>query len=397
MPGEMSGERQKLARRAGIVGLGTLLSRVLGLARDVSLAAVFTREETDAFWVAFRLPNMLRQVLAEGAVSSAVVPVLAAKLEEEGDDAGKAFFARMRGVSLLALLVATLLGMVFARQLCEVFAPGYHARPGEFERTVRLTRVIFPYIFFMGSAALGTAALNAKRRFAVAAFAPGLLNVAFVVATFTLPAVLVARGIDGVQALAIGALVGGVLQVVAQWPALREIGYLARPVLDVRDPTVRGALRRIGPIVVGTGIYYVDLAISSRFLSELGTGAQSYFMWAMRLCDFPQGIFVMALSTAALPSLSALAAKGDKEELVATFAHGMRLALFVAIPASVALVMMGEPIVVALFERGEFDSHAAARRRARSRGRGGPSGRSRRCARPCRSSTQWATRARPSS
>jgi putative peptidoglycan lipid II flippase len=326
----------------------------------MSIAAVFTREEMDAFFVAFTLPNMLRQILGEGAVSSAVVPVLSGKLEgEDGDRAGKAFFARMRGLSLLALLAATGLGMAFARPLCELFAAGYHARPGEFERTVELTRVLFPYIFFMGSAALGMAALNAKRKFAVAAFAPALLNVALVAATFTLPAVLAARGIDRVQALAIGALVGGLLQVVAQWPALRQVGYLVRPVVDLRDPGVREALRRLGPVVIGVGIYYVDLAISRRFLSELGTGAQSYFTFAMRLCDFPQGIFVMALSTAALPSLSALATKGNTEELVATFAQGMRLALFVAIPASVALVMLGQPIVATLFQRGEFDPEAS--------------------------------------
>jgi putative peptidoglycan lipid II flippase len=135
---------------------------------------------------------------------------------------------------------------------------------------------------------------------------------------------------------------------------------MARPIVDLSDPAVRDALRRLGPVAIGVGIYYIDLAISRRFLSELGTGAQSYFTWAMRLCDFPQGIFVMALSTAALPSLSALAAKGETEELVATFALGMRLALFVAIPASVALVMIGPPIVTTLFERGAFDPEAAA-------------------------------------
>ncbi len=355
-----AGERAKLAGRAGIVGLGTLASRVLGLGRDVSLAAVFTRDETDAFFVAFTLPNMLRQILGEGAVSSAVLPVLSAKLEREGDEAGRAFFARIRGLSLLALAIATALGMIFARPLCELFASGYHARPGEFERTVQLTRVVFPYIFFMGSAALGMAALNAKKKFAVAAFAPGLLNVALIVATFALPAVLVARGIDRVQALAIGALVGGLLQVVVQWPALRQIGYFLRPILDFKDSGVRDALRRLGPIMIGIGIYYVDLAISRRFLSELGVGAQSYFTWAMRLCDFPQGIFVMALSTAALPSLSVLAARGEKDEVAKTFAHGMRLALFVAIPASVALIMLGEPIVSTIFERGEFDAKAAS-------------------------------------
>ena len=160
------------------------------------------------------------------------------------------------------------------------------------------------------------------------------------------------------RALAYGALAGGVLQVVAQWPALRRLGYGERPQF-VLDADVREVLRRIAPLTFGIGIYYVDLVLSRRFLSELGPGAQSYFSWAMRLCDFPQGIFVMALSTAALPSLSTLAAKGARGELAKTWAHGMGLAMFVAIPASAALVALGEPIVVALFQRGAFDANAA--------------------------------------
>jgi putative peptidoglycan lipid II flippase len=351
-------ERKKLAGRASIVGAGTLASRVLGLLRDVVLTAIFTRGETDAFFVAFTIPNALRQLLGEGAVSSAVVPVLGEKLEKEGDDAARVFFARARGVSLLALAIVSILGVVFAEPLCELFASGYHDRPGQFERTVALTRVVFPYIFFMGTAALGMAVLNAKRRFGVAAFAPGLLNVAFLIAAFALPPVLAARGVDRVHALAIGALAGGALQVVAQWPSLYAIGFFQRPVLDLADPAVRKMLRRIAPMTLGIGIYYVDLTLSRRFLSELGEGAQSYFSWAMRLCDFPQGIFVMAISTAALPSLASLAARGARDELAKTYAHGMRLALFVAIPASVALVALGEPIVRMLFRRGEFDETA---------------------------------------
>jgi putative peptidoglycan lipid II flippase len=351
-------ERQKLAGRASIVGAGTLASRVLGLARDVVLAAVFTRAETDAFFVAFTIPNALRQLLGEGAVSSAVVPVLTAKLEKEGDDAARAFFARARGASLLALAVVSALGVALAEPLCELFASGYHARPGQFERTVALTRTVFPYIFFMGTAALGMAALNAKRRFAVAAFAPGLLNVAFLAAALSLPPVFALRGVDRAQALAVGALVGGALQVVAQWPSLRALGFFSRPVVDFKDAAVRDMLKRMAPMMFGIGVYYVDLTLSRRFLSELGEGAQSYFAWAMRLCDFPQGIFVMAISTAALPSLSALAARGAKDEVAKTYAHGMRLALFVAIPASVALAVLGAPIVRMLFMRGEFDEHA---------------------------------------
>jgi putative peptidoglycan lipid II flippase len=351
-------ERSRLVARAGVVGAGTRVSRVLGLLRDMVLAAVFDRDATDAWWVAFTIPNALRQLLGEGAVASAVVPVLSDKLAKEGDEAARVFFARVRGVSLIALVVVTALGVAFAGPLTALFANGYRGRPGELERTTTLTRVVFPYIFFMGSAALGMAALNAKRHFAVAAFAPGLLNVALLAAALGLPGVLVAGGHDPVLALAFGALVGGLLQLVAQWPALRAIGYAGGPQLAL-DPDVRKVFRRLGPLALGVGVYYVDLVLSRRFLSDLGAGAQSYFSWAMRLCDFPQGIFVMALSTAALPSLSTLAARGDRTELAKTWAHGMCLALFVALPASAALLALGEPIVVALFQRGAFDAHAA--------------------------------------
>jgi putative peptidoglycan lipid II flippase len=356
---EGEGERRKLAGRAGIVGAGTLLSRMLGLGRDMALAAVFGRAETDAFFVAFTIPNALRQLLGEGAVASAVVPVLSGKLATEGDAAARDFFAKIRGASLVALTVVTALGVAFAGPLCELFASGYHARPGEFQRTVTLTRIVFPYIFFMGTAALGMAALNAKRKFAVAAFAPGLLNVSFLACAFLLPGPLERAGMDRAWAMGVAALVGGALQVAAQIPALRAIGYTGRPRIDFSDPAVRDALRRLLPMTLGIGVYYVDLVLSRRFLSELPQGSQSYFSWAMRLCDFPQGIFVMALSTAALPSLSTFAAKGDLVELRKTYAHGMRLALFVAIPCSVGLAVLGEPIVRALFERGQFDALAS--------------------------------------
>jgi putative peptidoglycan lipid II flippase len=351
-------ERARLLGRAGVVGAGTLLSRVLGLARDVVLAAVFDRDATDAWWVAFTIPNALRQLLGEGAVSSAVVPALADKLATEGDESARSFFARVRGASLVTLLAVTVLGVLLAGPLTELFAAGYRARPNELERTTALTRTVFPYIFFMGTAALGMAALNANRRFAVAAFAPGLLNVALLAAALGLPGVLSASGHDPVQALAIGALAGGLLQVVAQWPSLRSIGYASAPKLELSDD-VRKVGVRMAPLMLGIGVYYVDLVLSRRFLSGLGAGAQSYFSWAMRLCDFPQGVFVMALSTAALPSLSTFAAKGARHELVKTWAHGFGLAMFVALPASAALVALSEPIVVALFQRGAFDALAA--------------------------------------
>lgn len=354
-------ERRALAGRAGIVGLGTLVSRILGLVRDQALAALFTRAQTDAFWVAFTIPNALRQLLGEGATTSAVVPVLAEVRAQEGESAARRYLAAMRGISLVSLLVAAVLGMVFARPLVELFAGGLHARPGDdFERAVTLTRWLFPYIFFAGTAALGMAALNAYGRFTAAAFAPALLNVAFIACAFALPTWLEAGARDGVLALAVGALLGGVLQVVAQWPSLRRASLLGWPRFSLSDPRVRQTLARIVPMTFGIGVYYLDLILSRRFLSELPEGSQSYFSWAMRLCDFPQGIFVLALQTATLPSLSSLAARGHHDEVSKTYAYSMRLALFVALPATALFVGLAHPLVVATFQRGAFDATSSA-------------------------------------
>jgi putative peptidoglycan lipid II flippase len=357
-------ERRALVGRAGIVGTGTLVSRMLGLLRDQAVAALFSLGQTDSFWVAFVLPNALRSLLGEGAATSAVVPVLAQVRAAEGDDAARRFFRAMRGVSLLALTVVTVLGMLGAPWLVEVFAGGQRARPGDFERTVTLTRWVFPYIFFMGTAALGMAALNTYGRFAAAAFAPGLLNIAFIAAAFLLPGVFAAAGLDPVLSLAVGALAGGLLQVVAQWPSLLRIGFASLPRFDFRHPRVLQALGRMAAMMVGFGIYALDLMVSRRFLSDMPVGAQSYFSWAARLCDFPQGVFVLALQAATLPSLSRLAAARQLDEVAKTYAYAMRLCLFVALPATALLAGLAEPLVVLIFERGAFDatsSHETAR------------------------------------
>jgi len=353
-------EQRKITGRAGVVALGTLLSRVLGLGRDQAIAALFPRPVTDAFFVAFLIPNVLRQLLAEGAVQNAVLPVLAKIRENEGDDAARRFFRAARGLSLSVLLLVSVLGVVFAPSLVTLFADGYKEYPGQYERTVTLTRWVFPYIFFMGTAALGVAALNTYQRFVATSFAPALLNVSFIALGLGLPAFLGAHGYDPALALAVAVLGGGVMQMVAQWPSLKKIGFFEAPTLELAHPGVREALRRMGPALLGMGVYYVDVVLARRFLSELGPGSQSYFAWALRLCDFPQGIFIMALQTAALPSLSRLAARGDQEELARTFAFGMRLTLFVAITATALLVGLAEPLVVLLFQRGEFDAESVS-------------------------------------
>lgn len=357
-PGENAGEQRSIVRRAGVVAAGTLASRVLGLGREQVLAAMFNRLETDAFAIAFLLPNLLRQLLAEGAVQTGVLPVLAATRETEGDAAARELFRRLRGLSLAVLLLVSVLGVVTAPWLVELAASGFHQHAGQFERTVELTRWLFPYIFFMGSAALGLAALNTYNRYLVTAFAPGLLNVSFIACAWYLPALFAARGSERMLALVAGVLLGGVLQVVAQWPSLRAIGMFQLPRIDLAHPQVREVLRRLGPATLGVGVYYVDVLVGRQLLSELPVGATSYYTFALRLCDFPQGIFIMALQAATLPSLSRLAARGDQAELGSTFAFGMRLSLFVAIPASVLLVVLAEPIVVLIFQRGHFDALA---------------------------------------
>jgi putative peptidoglycan lipid II flippase len=352
-------EHQKITKNAAVVAGGTLVSRLLGLVRDQVIAAVFARAATDAFFVAFTIPNVLRQLVAEGAVQNAVLPVLGGIRERDGENAAKAAYSRLRGFSLVVLALITLAGVVFARPLVSLFASGYHQIPGQFERTVQLTRFLFPYIFFMGTAALGVAALNLNRKFAVSSLAPGLLNVAFIVCGLMLPTWLQAHARDPVYALAVAALLGGALQMVAQWPTLRSIGYFGWPQFKANDPAVRETLRRMGPVLIGIGIYYVDVVLARRFLSNLSVGSQSYFSWAMRLCDFPQGIFVMALQSASLPSLSRMVARGDLELAAATFAHGMRLTLWLTVATTVGAVGLAHPVVILVFQRGNFDSAAS--------------------------------------
>lgn len=351
-------EQRRITGRAGVVAAGTLVSRILGLGRELILAGMFSRAVTDAFMVAFTIPNLLRQLLAEGAVSSSVLPVLANTLETEGEGRGRQYFRNVRGLSLVILVVVSIVGVVLAPWLVELFAHGTHEHPGQFERTLKLTRWLFPYILFMGTAALGVAALNTHQRFVITAFAPGLLNVAFIVCGLLLPSWFAARNIEPMMALCAGVLLGGFLQVVAQWPSLRKIGYLQAPRLTLSDPRVGETLRRMGPVLLGIGVYAVDIVIARRFLSTFDIGAQSYFGFAQRLVDFPQGIFVMALQAATLPSLAKLASRRDDEGLQHTFAHGLRLSLFVGVSASVLFACLAEPLVALLFQRGEFDAHA---------------------------------------
>lgn len=343
-----------LARRAGIVGAGTLASRILGFARDAVVAAVFPAAATDLFFLVFTIPNALRMLLGEGAVSSAVVPVFAEIRTKEGEEPARVYFAKVSGALLIVLLVVSGLGVVAAPLLARLYATGYVDDPARFEETVLLTRIVFPYIFFMGLAALGMGGLNALRRFAVPAFTPTLLNVALIGAAFFLVEPAVALGLPRVGALAIGALVGGALQWIAQWPAQRAVGLLRFPSIDLSHPGVRKTLALMVPMLAGFGVYQINTMIGRSYLTFLPEGSQSFVYYGQRLVEIPQGMFALAIAGASLPTLSELRAAGDHARLRTFFERALRLNLYLAIPATVALVVLAEPIVAVAFGRGEF-------------------------------------------
>ncbi|HEY8429442.1 MAG TPA: murein biosynthesis integral membrane protein MurJ [Sandaracinaceae bacterium] len=348
--------RHTIARRAGVVAAGTLTSRVLGFARDVVLAAVFPTGATDVFFVAFTIPNALRVLLGEGAVSAAVVPVLGELREKQGDEAARAYFARLTGLLALVLSIVSALGVLAAPLLALAYAGGYaDEAPEKLADVTTLTRIVFPYIFFMGLAALGMGGLNSMRRFAVPAFAPALLNVALIAAAFLLVEPALALGLPAVGALALGALLGGALQLAAQLPSQRAVGLLRWPRLSLRDPAVKRTLTLMVPVLAGFGVYQLNTALGRYFLSESGEGAQSYIYYGQRLVEIPQGMFALAIAGASLPTLSALRNKGDLPRLRELFGAALRLSLFLAIPASVLLAVLAEPIVTVAFARGAFE------------------------------------------
>ena len=339
---------------------GTLASRILGAARDAVIAASFAVAATDAFWLAFTIPNALRVVLGEGAVSGAFVPVLTAVRERDGEQAARRFYARLSGTMLLLLAVVCVIGVVAAPGMVALYASGFRDDPELWDTTVLLARMVFPYIGLMGAAALATGALHAAKQFVAPAFAPALLNVAFIAAALGLMPYMDRLGLPGVAALAFGALVGGLLQLLAQLPALRRAGHLLRPRLGLRDPDVREAFSRLLPLFIGLGVYQLNVIASRQLASYLPQGAISYLFYAQRLVEIPQGMFALAIGTAALPTLAEFAARGEKERAKEVFRDALRLSLFVALPSTVALGLLAEPTVAVLFGRGRFDATSIA-------------------------------------
>jgi putative peptidoglycan lipid II flippase len=344
--------KNRLARAVGTISFFTLLSRILGFVRDVVIARFFgAGMGADAFFVALKLPNFLRRLFAEGAFSTAFVPVfsdyIAEGKEKETREAAQSVFTALT----LVLAGVVVVGQVIMPLLILVVAPGFSDDPDKYQLTVDLTRITFPYIFFISLVALAGGILNSFHRFALPAATPILLNVSMI-----LGAVFIAPTLDRpALGLAVGVLLGGVAQLAIQLPALARLGIPFSFRWDLKHPAIRRILLLMGPSVLGVSVAQVNLLFDIFLASWLKEGSISYLYYADRLVEFPLGLIGIAMGTAILPALSAKAASGDQEGLRADLDFGLRLVLIINIPATIGLLVLREPILGLLFERGAFD------------------------------------------
>jgi putative peptidoglycan lipid II flippase len=347
-----------LLKAASTVSLLTLASRVTGLVREQLIAATFgASAATDAFNVAFRIPNLLRRLFAEGAFSQAFVPILAASREQEGDEATHRLIDAVATVLAWALLATCAVGVIAAPILVWLLASGLE----RFDNAVTMTRLMFPYIGFMSLVALAAGILNTWKRFAVPAVTPVLLNLAVIVAAWLGVPWFRSLGIQPIYALAAGVMVGGVLQLAVQVPALSRLAMLPRVGLTPssmaaawRHPGVHRVLKQMAPALLGVSVAQISLLINTQIASHVGTGAVSWLTYADRLMEFPTALLGVALGVVLLPQLSATQARGDAAQYAALLDWGLRLVLLLALPCAVALLVFPQPLVAVLYHYGAF-------------------------------------------
>jgi putative peptidoglycan lipid II flippase len=331
----------------------TFISRVLGFVRDAIIARVFgAGVMTDAFFVAFKIPNLLRRLFAEGAFSQAFVPILAEYKNQRGPEEARLLADHVAGVLALALIVVSVVGVLAAPAIIYLTAPGFAATPDKYQLAVELLRITFPYILFISLTAFAGGILNTHSRFSVPAVTPALLNVSFIAfalwgAPYFDPPVL---------ALAWAVFIGGVLQLAFQVPFLVRLGLLPRFRLNFADPGVWRVLRQMGPAVFGVSIGQVSLVINNIFASFLVTGSVSWLYYADRLMEFPAGMLGVALGTILLPSLSKYHASRSVDEYSRLLDWGLRITLLLAVPAAAALALLAVPLVTTLFQYGAFSA-----------------------------------------
>jgi len=338
----------------------TMVSRVTGLLRETLFARAFgAGAYTDAFIVAFRIPNLLRRLFAEGAFSQAFVPILAEYKTRHGQEASKTLTDHVANTLVWSTLLVSIIGIIGAPIFVYTIATGLQATPGAFDAAVWMTRLMFPYISFMAFVALAGGVLNTWREFKIPAFTPVLLNLAFIAAALFLQSHLK----QPIYAQAIAVFVGGILQVAIQIPALVRIGMLPRlslnPAAGLSDPGLRRVLKKMGPAVFAVSAAQISLMINTSIASQLAEGSISWLSYADRLMEFPTALLGVALGTILLPSLSKANSDGDTEEYSHLLDWGLRLTFLLALPAAVGMAVLAKPLIATLFHYGKFTEAAA--------------------------------------
>jgi putative peptidoglycan lipid II flippase len=349
----MANENKMVTRAAGVIGLATFASRIMGFLRDMATAWFFGAGLlSDAFFVAFRIPNMLRRLLAEGSLSMVFVPVFTEYLTGKGrDEAFRMAFAMFRFLSVV-LVAVTLAGILFSPGIVRLMAPGFGGE--KLVLTVFLTRIMFPYVFFICLVALCMGMLNVLGHFAAPALAPVLLNLAMIGGMiFIAPHMQ-----EPVVGLAIGVIIGGILQLALQAPFMWRHGFRFYRKTAFFHPGVQRVVLLMGPAVIGAAVHQINIFVGTLLASLLPEGSVSYLYYADRLVEFPLGIFAISLSVAVLPSLSRQAAARDFDAMSQTFSHAMNLTFFITLPAMVGLIIMSKPIIALLFQHGAFDAES---------------------------------------
>jgi putative peptidoglycan lipid II flippase len=347
-------------KAAGIIGLAVMCSRVLGLVREQVCAALFGGGGAmDAFTAAFRIPNLLRDLFAEGALSTAFVTTFSKTIARSGDAAAWRLANKVATLTLVVLGSICVAGMVFSSQLVGLLAPGFG--PEKAALTAQLTRIMFPFIVMVSMAALVMGMLNAKSVFGIPAMASSFFNIGSIVGGVTLGAWIDPDfGPRALIGLAIGTLIGGALQFAVQLPPLAGLGFKYSPDFRWRDPGVNAILRLMGPSVIAASTTQFNVLVNSMFASTLGDGAIFWLAIAFRLMQLPLGLFGVALGTVTLPLLSRLVVAGQMTGFRAELARAMRLMFLLTIPSTIGLMMLAEPIISVLYQHGRFDAHQAA-------------------------------------
>ena len=344
-----------LASSAGLVGSATMISRLLGLARDQVFAYLFgANNAMDAFYVAFRIPNLFRDLFAEGAMNAAFVPTFTRQLTRYGKDQAWKLANNVINTLAISTGLLVIIGIVSAGPLITFLASDYASVPGKLELTALLTKITLPFLTLIAIAAAFMGMLNSLQRFFIPALSPAMFNISTIFCAFALVPVMPKFGLAPITAIAIGTLVGGLGQLVIQWPALRREGYRYRPVLNLGDQPLRDVLILMGPGILGVAATQVNLLVNLILATGEGTGAVSWLNYSFRLIYLPIGLFGVSIATVALPVISKHAALEKLSNVRSTVSNGLRLMLVLNIPAAVGLIVIALPIVQLIFERGNF-------------------------------------------